>query len=306
MHKLMPNFLIVCLAAAAATMSLRAQAFCALRDPVRHIQQMHGYPTDCRSLVAKIDDDVRRGVAGLLPFTLHARELGRHTLYVLTDKGAPAGYLHARSEASPWGMVEVVWSFDEELRVRAFRFQRCRAPNRDYFESAAFADWLRGQSFSDLSMTLDERALQLAEKHADRFAGNERLAITIVRSALKAIAVTEIAWGPELAERRLRAMLAKSGGATLFETLPESAGNCVVIGRDKAGAELGRAVRLLEDSGRITRGRLIAYGLDQKVGLEWTLSRPAMRLLVASPMVESKLVSDDEVYQRARLVAYGQ
>jgi len=305
MRDVVSRLAVVGLLAAMAASAVPAQAFCALRDPVRHINRMHGWPTKCRSLVAKIDEDVRRAVADLLPFTLHARALGRHTLYVLTADGAPKGYLQARSEASPWGMVEVVWSFDEELRVRAFRFQRCRAPNRSYFESQELADWLRGQSFSDLLSQLDLDGEGLTPEAKKFLGSHERLAVTVLRSALKAMAVTEIAWGGEIAERRLRAMLAKSVGATKFDTQSSEADAQVVIGRDEAGHEVGRAVRVPVNPTRRSAGHVFVFGGDRKVRMECVLERAVKPALVAAPSGESKPVSKDAALRRALQAAYG-
>jgi hypothetical protein len=290
----------------ATAISLKAQAFCALRDPVRHIKLMHERPTEYRSLVAKIDESVRGAVSELLPFTLHARELGRHTLYVLTEKGSPNGYLHARSEASPWGMVEVVWSFDEDLHVRAFRFQRCRAPGRPRFESESFHNWIEGQSFTDLLDALDDRGLVLSAKHRKRFAGEERLAVTIIRSALKAIAVTDLAWGTDIAERRLTSLLATTCGAEQFKTHLRREHECVVIGLNKTGKEVGRAVRVLEDANQVSAGRMIVFDTDRRVLFESTLPRPQQNIVAAAPMAESKPTSKLDARKRATLAAYDQ
>lgn len=290
----------------ATAVTLKAQAFCALRDPIRHIKLMHERPTEYRSLVAKIDESVRGAVSELLPFTLHARELGRHTLYVLTEEGQPHGYLHARSEASPWGMVEVVWSFDEDLRVRAFRFQRCRAPGRPRFESESFHKWLKGQSFSDLLEALNPQGLALSAKHKKQFTGEERLAVTIIRSALKAMAVTDLAWGADIAERRLTSLLANTCGATSFETHLRKEQECVVIGLNKSGQEVGRAARVLERANQVSAGRIVVFDADRRVLFESALQRPQTSAAPATPMAESKPTNKPDIRKRATLTAYAQ
>ena len=203
-------------------------------------------------------------------------------------------------------MVEVVWSFDEELHVRAFRFQRCRAPGRAHFESKEFAEWVNGRSFSDLLAVLDDRCLALSATHAKHFAGQERLAVTIVRSALKAMAVTEIAWGSDVAPRRLRALLHKSCGAKTFEIRQNDGQACVVIGRSESGEELGRAVRIPEQATELSPGRLIVFGDERRMLSEWVLRRPLSGAVAAAPMVESRPTAERQVRQRALLAAYAQ
>ena len=306
MHSKLMHVMLGITTTLATALTLNAQAFCALRDPIRHIKLMHDSPTEYRSLVAKIDEQVRGAVSELLPFTLHARELGRHTLYVLTKKGKPNGYLQARSEASPWGMVEVVWSFDEDLRVRAFRFQRCRAPGRPRFESESFHKWLKGQSFSDLLQALDQQGLALAPKYKKQFSGEERLAVTIIRSALKAIAVTDLAWGSTIAERRLTTLLANTCGATRFETQLRNNQECVVIGRNQSGKEVGRAARILERENQISAGRIVVFDTDRQVLLESALRQQQAKSLPAAPMAESQPPSTLNTRKRATLTAYAQ
>ncbi|MCK5942372.1 MAG: hypothetical protein KAI24_10415 [Planctomycetes bacterium] len=293
---------LTCLASASAS----AQAFCALRDPVRHIQDLHGRPIRCRSLVAPIDEQVRRAVAARLPFTLHARELGRHTLYVLTDEGRPGGYMHARSEASPWGMVEVVWSLSEQLTVREFRFQRCRSPQRRYFETETFRDWFRGKDYASLLAMLDEDGGELTAEHQRAFAGRERMLGTIVRSALKAILVTDVAWGGEIAERRLQAMLAEVGPAVSFEARQRAGGVLVVVGRDADGAEVGRAVRVPDGDQARAPGALFTFSAGGQERAAWRLARPmrAAAAAAAAPMGEGRTVAPDPLRDLARQLGF--
>jgi len=224
--------------------SVSAQAFCALRDPIRNINSLHAPPVSFRSSVASIDADIYREVRRRLPFSLHARELGRHTLYMLSREGAPDGYVHARSEASRTGMVEIVWSLDESLHIRGFRFQRCRSPQRAYFESAEFHDWIRGRGFSDLLEAIPDDGDRLSPDLRGRFEGREELAVSVLRSALKTILVTEIAWGDEMAERRLSAMLVDYCKAEKVVPVIVDGQPVAYVGLTDSGQECGRAVRL--------------------------------------------------------------
>ena len=176
------------------------QAFCALRDPVRSIKEICPDKPEWKSVVAHVDADVRADVARRLPFTLHVRELGEHTLYIVSESTGRRRLVHARSEASPSGMVEIVWALDGALRVADFRFQRCRSPQAKFFEGSALAARLR-RSISSLElralMTEDGSALTPAA--AVQCVGSEELGALVVRSAQKTIVTTELAWGSSLA-----------------------------------------------------------------------------------------------------------
>ena len=62
--------------------AIQAQAYCALRDPVRQIGELypgHSYV----SHVGVVTTAARKEVSNRLPFTLHFNELGSHTLYAV-------------------------------------------------------------------------------------------------------------------------------------------------------------------------------------------------------------------------------
>jgi hypothetical protein len=171
-----------------------AEAYCALRDPVGAISAMYPDADSHRSIVRTIGPDVRDDIAGRLPFTLHFNELGKHTLYVVLRADQPLGFVHARSEPGRWGLVEMVWSLTSDMRIRDFRFQRCRAPSCASLKDPAFVSQLAGRDLGGL--------LELLEPDGNAFRpgvitipeGGEELALAIVRSAAKTIAVTQSAW----------------------------------------------------------------------------------------------------------------
>ena len=183
---------------------IHAQAFCALRDPVTAIKHLHPDLSAYRSIVRTVADGTRKMVARRLPFSLHHRELGEHTLYVLMNKEIPENIVHVRSEKGRWGLVELVWSFDLNLRVTGFQFQRCRDRSRKRFETDAVRSQLLGKDFTELRAMLTREGKSL---NPGRFAvpkDAEDLAVTVLRSALKTIAVTEIVWAADLDALRLQ------------------------------------------------------------------------------------------------------
>ncbi len=174
------------------------QAFCALRDPIVHIYDAFPGATNYRSIVRTVDENTRRRIGVELPFTLSFNELGRHTLYVTTNaKGHPLGLVHVRSERGPWGLAEIAWSFDVNMRIVDFEFQRVRSSHRALVESDAFKQYLIGQSVEGLRALLSRDGKSPASSMGLPKAA-QRLAATVLRSALKTTLVTQYAWQSDL------------------------------------------------------------------------------------------------------------
>ncbi len=206
----MTRFISYLLLAAALCGAVHAQAFCALRDPNRQIYQLFPKATSYRSIVRTVDKEARRQVSTQLPFTLHFNELGRHTLYVPMRGDEILGLVHVRSEAGRWGLVEVAWGLDLELRVLDFQFQRCRDRQRAALEDPEAKAKIVGASFNGLRGMLagDGDALLPGSLQVDPAATD--LAVTVIRNGLKTMAATEAAWMDDLTELRAMALATKA------------------------------------------------------------------------------------------------
>ena len=182
-----------------------AQAYCALRDPVRTIHELYPEATSHRSIERRVGEDSRDDVRQVLPFDLHWNELGVHTLYVAFREKVPLGFIHVRSEKGRWGLVEIVWSIDLELRIRGMRYQRARG--RTEVEAAQLQLLLFGRQLPDVASLLETTGAQ-PQAPAERTgtgSQDQSLAAVTIRSAMKALAVTEAVWGDDaLYLRRLR------------------------------------------------------------------------------------------------------
>lgn len=196
-------FLIALAVIALLPMPAGAQAYCALRDPVGEIYSLFPEAETYRSVVRVVDVAVRQALAERLPLELHFNEFGKHTLYLPLDDGREVGFVHARSEPGVWGLIEIVWAFDSDLRVRDFGFQRCRDPGRRALDTERFRAQLRGRSFTELRQMLDGEAGALKPGAVDVPADAEALAAVVLRSALKTIAVTEAVWHEDVSRIRL-------------------------------------------------------------------------------------------------------
>lgn len=197
MNRLRSTLLLLALAALAR--SADGQAYCALRDPIRLIYELFPEADSYRSIVRTVDERVRREVSGTLPFSLHFNELGRHTLYVPAQGMHPVGLVHVRSESGAWGLLEIAWALESDLRVKSFAFQRCRSRAKKEVLAPAFMQQIAGLGFAALKEKLNTDGTGLV---AGAFTGLSEdgleLALVVVRSALKTIEVSRLAWKDDL------------------------------------------------------------------------------------------------------------
>ena len=238
--------------AAAPAPEVDAQAYCALRDPVRQVYELFPEATSYRSLVRTVDEDARSRTGEALPFTLHFNELGRHTLYVALRGEVPLGVVHVRSEAGRWGLVEIAWALSLDLEVVGFRFQRCRDTARDQIEAGAIAATVVGRGFEGLRALLDEDGDGLSADAEPVIAGKtdavRRLMITTLRSALKTVAVTDAVWAGDLRHVRLiRAGLTAFPDAATVEVIHDPYGHDTWVGISTGIDRAGVTALLIRD-----------------------------------------------------------
>ncbi len=185
--------------------SANAQAYCALRDPVGSIYDLLPEADNYQSIVKVVGNTAKRTLYEDLNMDLHFNELGKHTLYVVTRDERPIAVVHARSESDRWGLTEIVWAFDLDLRVIDFRFQRCRNSARRELEQSDYRKRIQGQSYGEIRArwattptlgSTNEDSSQLKDLKA-----------LVTRSALKTLLVTEVVWGNDLERLRTEAQL---------------------------------------------------------------------------------------------------
>ena len=176
-----------------------AIAYCSLRDPVAQIAQLYPQKTNQLSIVKTVDDNIRSQVQVALPSNdLHFSELGRHTLYIAMLGKEALGYVHVRSEQSDWGLVEVVWAIDKDLRISNFVFQRCRSPNKKIAQESNFKDIFIGKNYQELKALLSADGITAKKSVLNKTQGAAELANVVLRCALKTLLLTEILWGDDL------------------------------------------------------------------------------------------------------------
>jgi len=190
-------FLAFLISACCTAESLQAQAFCALRDPVEQINGL--FPsTTYASLVGTVTKSTREAVSEQLPFTLHFNELGQHTLYAVNGEDGHVGYVHVRPELGKWGLTEIAWAIDKELRIVDFSFQRCRNRRRTILEQDAFKSQIIGKNINELRALINEQGTAINVDNLKVDAIDREFALIVVKCAMKTLVVTSAVWEEEV------------------------------------------------------------------------------------------------------------
>ena len=175
-----------------------AQAYCALRQPHRAQQKLFPKSTTLETFTNQVTEQHRSQVQSELKFTIHHDELGLHTLYaVFLGEGATRqhlGYIHVRSEQGEGGLIEIAWALYPDLTVKGFIFQRCREMARRDVEADIFKMFLHKRSGKMLSIFLNKEGDKLVNPLPMLNEEAQPLGLTLLRSALKTIAVTRAVW----------------------------------------------------------------------------------------------------------------
>ncbi len=178
---------------------VNAVAYCSLRDPVAQISQLYPQKTNQLSIVKTVNDNTRAQVQIALPSNdLHFSELGQHTLYIAMLGKESLGYIHVRSEQSDWGLVEIVWAIDKDLRITNFAFQRCRSPKKKIAQESIFKDIFIGKNYQELKQLLSDDGVTANKAVLEKAQLAPELANVVLRCALKTLLLTEMLWGDEL------------------------------------------------------------------------------------------------------------
>ncbi|KGJ96176.1 hypothetical protein [Colwellia psychrerythraea] len=181
--------------------NVNAIAYCSLRDPVAQISQLYPQKTNQLSIVKTVNDNTRAQVQIALPSNdLHFSELGQHTLYIAMLGKESLGYIHVRSEQSDWGLVEIVWAIDKDLKITNFAFQRCRSPKKKIAQEIGFKNIFIGKNYQELKGLLSNDGVTAKKEVLEKVQQAPELANVVLRCALKTLLLTEMLWGDELEE----------------------------------------------------------------------------------------------------------
>lgn len=204
-----PFFVVILFGSSITTSTAMGQAFCSLRDPVRQIQSI--YPkASFETSVKVVDSEARVAVSRNLPLELHFNELGQHTLYNVLVNRSTVGLVHVRPEKYRYGIMEVLWAFDSDLRIHDFRMQRCRSANANVIDRKAFRDQVIGRGFEGIRDLLVEDCSRLKPGKINIGQSEQALAAAVLRCALKTLVVTRVVWKNRVEQLRLVSMASQA------------------------------------------------------------------------------------------------
>ncbi len=184
-----------------------AYAYCSLKDPVSAIHALFPEATSHKSIVKVVGKNTRSTISKELPFTLQFNELGKHTLYIASEKNTPIGLVHSRTEQTKWGLIEVAWALNLDYSIRDFYIQRCRLPacngsNLDFLKKT-----LKNKSYKNVLSLLNKNGSQLAIEIPSKSKDIPELTLSILQSALKTISVTKIVWKDDIENIKRTALI---------------------------------------------------------------------------------------------------
>ncbi|WDE97369.1 hypothetical protein PQO03_05310 [Lentisphaera profundi] len=179
-----------------------SQGYCALRHPQSKINILYPECQNFETIISTIDDQTRLDVEQHLGFPLYFYEIGRHNLYAVKKETDLLGIVHARSEKSKWGLVEIIWSLDLNLNIDDFTFQRCRTSAKNRLLDDSFKKIIRGKNFTEIKAILKN----LVNNELYQNLNNDQKILTeiLLKSAIKTIALTESSWADEIKKLRLK------------------------------------------------------------------------------------------------------
>ena len=171
-----------------------AQAFCALRHPHKAQQKLFPHSTHLQTFTNKVTHKHRDAIQDKLSFSIHVNELGLHTLYAVFKQDKHIGFIHVRSEKGEWGLIEIAWALTPDLRIKDFVFQRCRESARLEMTSDRFKTHIYNLNFRQLKNMLHASDHTLKRPFDQISSEGQKLAVRMIHSALKTIAVTREVW----------------------------------------------------------------------------------------------------------------
>ena len=178
-------------------------ANCALRNPDRQIYEIYPEATRYRSVVALVDDDLKRTIEERLGSSLARSDIGRHTAYLVFKETVPIGFVHARTEVGARGSIELVWALDLGMNIKDFRVQRSRDRHTDAIKADAFRAKMIGRDLRGIQdlLTAGNDDIDLAALEIPASAGT--IAHKVVLCAAKTRLITELAFQDAILPARL-------------------------------------------------------------------------------------------------------
>jgi len=175
-----------------------ANAYCSLRDPISAIQYLFPEATNHKSIVKIVGKNARGALSDALPFNMHFNELGKHTLYVAQVGYKPTGFIHARTELTDGGLVEIAWAMDLDLSVKNFYIQRCRLAECKDENLSFLRSLLKNKTFEEVLAIYNSENTNFNQELANKSEKLRSLSLSMIQSALKTIVITDFVWKKDI------------------------------------------------------------------------------------------------------------
>jgi hypothetical protein len=195
------TFLLVIAIFSTAPQPVIGKPFCSLRDPTQQIFNFFPHATNYKSIIHNIDNETKKELSEQLDFTIHSKEIGRHTVFFALKNETPLGLIHVRTEPGIWGLTEIVWALDMELNIIDFNFQRCRGSSCRAIQSNNFKEQLKGKNLNGvLGLLKTSNEFTYSSRVNAPSLAEKSLAKSILRSAVKTMIITNKIWHEDIAE----------------------------------------------------------------------------------------------------------
>ncbi len=178
--------------------SVEGQAYCSLRDPNRIIQEIFPEATGFRSHLRKVTPEHARTLKLELPIDFDSREFTTHTMYAVHQNRNILGYVQSRTEEADWGLAEIIWILDPDLKLSTFRFQRCRSRWKSQIEGGPLQQALKGLSEEDLLKLWESQGSTILIKKLDLPPKSAKLVEAVIKSGFKALGLARVVWGNDI------------------------------------------------------------------------------------------------------------
>ncbi len=147
-------------------------ALCAFRNPDRDVYEMFPQATGYRSVIKKLDRKAQKQIEKFLGQRLDYDEGGEHTFYLVLKDEDVIGVIRPHAERGRHGIVEMVWAFTLDGRIKDFKIQRSRERGTALIKAEGFRGQFRGRTlktaFTEKKSRKINTALFTLPKNAER------------------------------------------------------------------------------------------------------------------------------------------
>ena len=121
-------------------------ALCAFRNPDKNVYVLFPEATGYRSVVVKLDKKAQEKTEKYLGQKLDFDEVGEHTFYLILKDTDVIGMIRPHAERGRYGIVEMIWAFTINGKIKDYKIQRSRERGTDKVKREEFRRQFRGKT----------------------------------------------------------------------------------------------------------------------------------------------------------------